>query len=82
VEDCRFTDIGTNIWGVDLMAAAGARIAGSTFTQAAGATARAVRVSAACRQVVIENNDMTGVTGTPKITNNGANTVIRSNRGA
>jgi polygalacturonase len=83
VEDCRFTDIGSNLWGVDLVTAAGARVAGSVFTQAAGATsARAVRVSAACSKVVVENNDVTGVSGTPKITNSASGTTLRSNRGA
>ncbi|MGY1642720.1 glycosyl hydrolase family 28-related protein [Geodermatophilus sp. SYSU D00703] len=82
VEDCRFAAIGNGFWGVDLVAAAGARIAGSVFGQAPGATtARAVRVSSACRGVVIEGNDLTGLTATTKITNNAADTIIRDNRG-
>nr|WP_239522392.1 glycosyl hydrolase family 28-related protein [Geodermatophilus sabuli] len=82
VENCRFTDVGNGVWGVDLMGAAGARVAGSTFRQAAGATtARAVRVAAACSGVVIEGNDLTGLTTATKITNNAADTVIRNNRG-
>ncbi len=82
VEGCRFTGIGNAAWGVDLVAAPGARVAGSTFRQAQGATtARAVRVSAASRGVVVEGNDLTGLTSAPKITDNAAGTVIRDNRG-
>ncbi|MGK5169741.1 glycosyl hydrolase family 28-related protein [Geodermatophilus sp. CPCC 205761] len=83
VEECRFTDIGNDRWGVDLVAAPGARVATSTFTRAAGTTtARAVRVSAACSGVVIEGNDLTGLTSTTKITDNGTGTIVRNNRGA
>jgi Pectate lyase superfamily protein len=82
VEDCRFTDIGNNLWGVDLVTAPGARVATSTFTRATGtSTARAVRVSSACRGVVIEGNDLTGLTATPKVTNNAPDTVVRNNHG-
>jgi hypothetical protein len=83
VEECRFTDIGNDRWGVDLVAAPAARVATSTFTRAAGTTtARAVRVSAASSRVVIEGNDLTGLTSSPKITDNGTGTVVRNNRGA
>jgi hypothetical protein len=82
VEACRFTGIGNGFWGVDLVAPSGARVAGSTFGQTSGATtARAVRVSSACRGVVIEGNDLTGLTNATKVTNNAADTVIRNNRG-
>ncbi|MGY1604188.1 glycosyl hydrolase family 28-related protein [Geodermatophilus sp. SYSU D00815] len=83
VEDCSFTDIGNGIWGVDLVGAAGARVAGSTFRQAAGATtARAVRVAAGCTAVVVEGNDLTGLTAAQKITDNASDTVVRDNRDA
>ncbi|WP_448624324.1 glycosyl hydrolase family 28-related protein [Geodermatophilus sp. URMC 64] len=82
VEGCQFTEIGNGFWGVDLVGARGARVAGSTFRQAAGATtARAVRVSAACSGVVIEGNDLTGLTNATKITNSATDTIIRDNRG-
>jgi hypothetical protein len=82
VEKCRFTDIGNAIWGVDLAGAAGARVAGSTFSQVTGATtARAVRVSAASGGAVIEGNDLTGLTCATKITDNASGTIIRDNRG-
>jgi len=83
VEKCTFTDIGNGFWGVDLVRAAGARVAGSTFRQAAGATtARAVRVGSACTGVVIEGNDFTGLTNATKVTDNGSGTIVRSNRTA
>ncbi|MGY1773978.1 glycosyl hydrolase family 28-related protein [Blastococcus sp. SYSU D00813] len=83
VEACTFSGIPNAAWGVDLVAAPGARVAGSTFRQAAGATtARAVRVSAASRGVVVEGNDLTGLTSSPKITDNATDTVVRDNRGA
>jgi hypothetical protein len=82
VEQCRFTGIGNTAWGVDLVAAPGARVAGSTFRQAAGtSTARAVRISAASPGCVVESNDLTGLTSTPKITDDAAGTVVRNNRG-
>jgi hypothetical protein len=82
VENCRFTDIGNGTWGVDLAGAKGARVAGSTFRQTAGATtARAVRVAAPCSGVVIEFNDFLGLTNATKITDNAADTVIRNNTG-
>jgi hypothetical protein len=82
VENCRFTDIGNGVWGVDLAGAAGVRVAGSTFRQATGTTtARAVRVSSACNGVVIEGNDLTGLTNAPKVTNNATDTIIRNNGG-
>jgi Pectate lyase superfamily protein len=82
VENCRFTDIGNAVWGVDLVGAPGARVAGSIFGRAAGTTtARAVRVSPASSAVVIEGNDLTGLTSAPKITDNATGTVVRNNRG-
>ena len=82
VENCRFTDIGNAVWGVDLAGAAGARVAGSTFRRATGTTtARAVRVSAASSGAVIEGNDFSGLTAAPRITDNAADTVVRSNTG-
>jgi hypothetical protein len=82
VENCRFTDIGNGAWGVDLAGASGARVAGSSFRQSAGATtARAVRVAAPCSGVVVEANDFTGLTNATKITDNAADTVIRNNTG-
>jgi len=81
VENCRFTDIGNGRWGVDLAAAAGARVAGSTFRRATGATtARAVRVSSTSRAVVIESNDFTALSSPPNITDGAPDTVIRNNR--
>jgi Pectate lyase superfamily protein len=83
VENCRFTDVGNNLWGVDLIGAAGARVAGSTFRQASGTTtARAVRVSPTSSAVVIEGNDLTGLTSAPKITDNATGTVVRNNSGS
>jgi hypothetical protein len=81
VEECRFTEVGNGVWGVDLVGAAGARVAGSTFRQAAGTTtARAVRVSPTSRAVVIEGNDFAGLSNPPQITNSAPDTVIRNNR--
>ncbi|MGY1743078.1 MULTISPECIES: glycosyl hydrolase family 28-related protein [unclassified Blastococcus] len=83
VESCRFTGIPNAAWGVDLVGAPGARVAGSTFQRATGTTtARAVRVSAASPGVVIEGNDLTGLNSSPKITDNAADTVVRANQGA
>jgi hypothetical protein len=80
VENCRFTDIGNGVWGVDLVGAAGVRVAGSTFRRATSATsARAVRVSVTSRSVVIESNDFTGLS-TPAVTDSGSGTVLRNNR--
>jgi hypothetical protein len=80
VENCRFTDIGNGRWGVDLVGAAGARVAASTFRRAAGTTtARAMRVSSTSRAVVIEGNDFTGLS-TPTVTDAAPDTVIRNNR--
>ena len=57
-------------------------MAGSTFVKAAGTTtARAVRVAAACSGVVIENNNFTGLTSNPKVTNLATGTIIRNNLG-
>ena len=82
VENCRGTDIGNAVWGVDLVGAPGARVAGSTFGRAAGTTtARAVRVSPTSSGVVIEGNDLTGLTSAPKITDNATGTVVRNNLG-
>jgi len=80
VDDCRFTDIGNGVWGVDLVGAAGARVAGSTFRRATSATtARAVRVSATSRAVTVESNDFTGLSN-PAVTDGGSGTVLRNNR--
>ncbi|WP_369132303.1 glycosyl hydrolase family 28-related protein [Modestobacter sp. I12A-02662] len=82
VEDCTFSDIADGTWGVDLAAVTGARVAGSTFRRAAGATtARAVRVEPACSGVVVEGNDLTGLTHRQPITDRAADTVVRHNRG-
>jgi hypothetical protein len=82
VEDCGFSDIADGTWGMDLVAVTGARVAGSTFGQATGATtARAVKVKPACSGVVIEDNDLTGLTHPQPITDRAADTVIRGNRG-
>jgi hypothetical protein len=82
VESCRFTDIGNERWGVDLVAVRTARVARSTFTRATGATtARAVRVGTACSGAVIEDNDFTGLGSTTKVTNSAADTIVRSNVG-
>ena len=83
VENSRFTQIGDNMWGVDVMAAAGARVAGSTFAAAAGTTtARAIRVQPAATGVVIENNDLTALTNVTKITDRALDTALVGNTGA
>jgi hypothetical protein len=82
VEESRFTGIGANVWGIDLLAAAGARISGSVFEQADGVTtARAVRVSATSTGVVIEDNDFTGLTNATPVTDRGTGTSITGNVG-
>jgi Pectate lyase superfamily protein len=82
VENCRFTGIPDGMWGVDVLGAAGARIAGSTFQQAAGATtARAIRVSPQASGVVIEGNDVTGISNPQPVTDRATGTVLTGNRG-
>jgi hypothetical protein len=82
VADCRFTDIGDGVWAVDLVDAAGARVTGSTFAQATGATtARAIRVSPASAGVLVEGNDLTGISAAQPITDRGPSTTLRSNIG-
>ncbi|MGK5111505.1 glycosyl hydrolase family 28-related protein [Geodermatophilus sp. CPCC 205506] len=83
VEDSRFTDVPDGVWAVDLLGAPGARVAGSTFQAAPGATdARAIRVSPASTGVVIEHNDVTGIGHPAPITDRADGTTIRGNRGA
>jgi Pectate lyase superfamily protein len=82
VEDCRFTDIADGVWAVDVMRAEGARVAGSTFQEAAGATtARAVRLLPAAGGVVIEDNDFTAISSPTPVTDRAADTVLSGNRG-
>jgi hypothetical protein len=83
VDGCRFSGIGDGVWGVNLVAADGARVVASTFTEAPGSrTARAVRVTAACRRVVLADNDCTDLTAGVVFTDAAADTVIRGNLGA
>lgn len=81
VDTCRFTAIDGQ-WAIDVLGAAGARVAGSTFEQAAGATtARAIRTSPEASGVVIEGNDFTGIDHVAPITDRAADTILRDNRG-
>lgn len=82
VENCRFTGL-ESLWAVDLLGVSGARVAGSTFAQAAGAsTARAIRVSPTSSGVVIEGNDFTGLGAAEPVTDRAGDTVLIGNRGA
>jgi Pectate lyase superfamily protein len=82
VEACRFTGIGDNVWAVDVMGATGARVTGSTFQEAAGTTtARAIRVQPAATGVVIQGNDLTGLTNVTKITDRAVGTTLGTNSG-
>ncbi|MGY1642719.1 glycosyl hydrolase family 28-related protein [Geodermatophilus sp. SYSU D00703] len=82
VEDCRFTEL-AGPWAVDVLAADGARVTGSTFQAAAGAvTARAIRVSPEASGVVIEGNDVTGIGNAQPILDRGVGTVMAANTGA
>jgi hypothetical protein len=82
VEDSRFTEIGDGMWGVDVIGATGAHVTGSTFQAAAGTTtARAIRVQPAASGVVIEGNDLTGLTNVTKITDRGLSTTVGANSG-
>ncbi|MGY1773979.1 glycosyl hydrolase family 28-related protein [Blastococcus sp. SYSU D00813] len=81
VEDCRFTGI-DGAWAVDVLSAAGVRIAGSTFTAAAGSTtAKAIRTSPTTSGVVITGNDFTGIGNPTPITDRAVGTTLSSNRG-
>ena len=81
VEDCRFTGI-DGAWAVDVLAATGVRIAGSTFTAAAGSTtAKAIRTSPTTTGVVITGNDFTGIGTATPITDRAVGTTLSSNRG-
>jgi hypothetical protein len=83
VDACRFTGIADGVWGVNLVAADGARVVGSTFTaEPASRTARAVRVTADCRRVVLVDNDVTGLTAAVVFNDAAADTVMRGNLGA
>jgi hypothetical protein len=79
VENCRFTAI-DGAWAVDLLAAAGVRIAGSTFT-AAGTTGRAIRTSPTTSGVVIEGNDFTGISNPTPVTDRAEGTTLSNNSG-
>ncbi|MGY1722109.1 glycosyl hydrolase family 28-related protein [Blastococcus sp. SYSU DS0533] len=82
VEDCRFTGI-DGAWAVDVVRADGARIAGSTFQEAPGATtARAVRLAPGAVGAVVEDNDSTGISHPEPVTDRGTGTVVRGNTGA
>ncbi|MCZ2860568.1 hypothetical protein [Blastococcus sp. VKM Ac-2987] len=82
VENCRFTGL-ESLWAVDLLGVSGARVAGSTFEQAAGAsTARAIRVSPTSSGVAIEGNDFTGLDHTEPVTDRAGDTVLIGNLGA
>ncbi len=81
VEDCRFTGI-DGAWAVDVLAAAGVRIAGSTFQAAAGSTtARAIRTSPTTSGVVIQGNDFTGISNPTPITDRAVGTTLSGNSG-
>ena len=86
VESCRFTEV-NGVWGgVDLLGAAGARIAGSAFQQAQATTTtttttRAIRVSATSSGVVIEGNDFTGMRSPEPVLNSAPDTVLSGNVG-
>jgi polygalacturonase len=83
VEDCRFTGIGNNLFGVDVKRAVGVRVTGSSFTAHPGATtARGVRVAPEATGVVVERNDFTGIEHTAPVIDRGADTVIEANEGA
>jgi hypothetical protein len=82
VEECRFTGI-DGVWAVDLVRATGARISGCTFQAAPGSpTARAIRVAPTASGVVIEGNDVTGISHTEPVTDRALDTVLIGNRGA
>ncbi|MGY1625146.1 hypothetical protein ACI789_23325 [Geodermatophilus sp. SYSU D00965] len=82
VEECRFTGIPDGGWAVELVGASGARVAASTFQQAAGATtARAIRVMPGAGGVVIEGNDFTGISHPEPILDRAAGTSLSGNRG-
>lgn len=82
VENSRFTQIADNMWGVDVIGATGVRVAGSTFEAAPGTTtARAIRVQPTASGVVIEGNDLTGITNATKITDRALDTTLGTNGG-
>jgi len=82
VEDCRFTGIDGG-WAVDLVRASGARITGSTFQAAPGSpTTRAIRVAPGSSAVVIEGNDVTGISHAEPVTDRALDTVLSGNQGA
>jgi len=84
VENCRFTEV-NGAWGaIDVLGATGARIAGSTFQQAAVTPTpinRAIRVSPTSSGVVIEGNDFTGMRSAEPILNGAGDTVLSGNTG-
>ncbi|MBM7806926.1 hypothetical protein JOD57_002763 [Geodermatophilus bullaregiensis] len=83
VEACRPTGIGDGTHGIELVDVDGARIADSVFLQLRGATtARAVRVAATSSGVVLEGNDLTGLSSPGEVTDLAGDTVARDNRGA
>ncbi|GAA2725285.1 glycosyl hydrolase family 28-related protein [Cellulomonas aerilata] len=83
VDGCRFTEIPDGVWGINLVAVDGARIVGTSFAAAAGSTtARAVRITAASRRVVLVDDDLTGLTNRTPVTDAAPDTVLRGNVGA
>ncbi|MGY1704739.1 glycosyl hydrolase family 28-related protein [Geodermatophilus sp. SYSU D00697] len=82
VEESRFTEIPDGVWAVDLLGAPGAQVRGSAFRAARGAAnARAIRVQPASPRVVIDGNDLTGITNPTPITDRASGTTIRRNTG-
>ncbi|WP_448624322.1 glycosyl hydrolase family 28-related protein [Geodermatophilus sp. URMC 64] len=82
VEGCTFTEISDGAFGVDLLNVTGARVTGSTFRSAAVATtARALRVSPQATDVVIDGNDLTGLTHAQPILDRAVDTTLSSNSG-
>ncbi|MGY1691428.1 glycosyl hydrolase family 28-related protein [Geodermatophilus sp. SYSU D01105] len=82
VEECRFTGIPDGGWAVELIGATGARVAGSGFQEAPGATtARAIRVMPTAGGVVIEGNDFTGITHPEPVLDRAADTALSGNTG-
>jgi hypothetical protein len=83
VDGSRFTDIGNTFFGVDVLSATGATITGSTFIALAGATtARAVRTMPEATNVVVEKNDLTGISHAAPILDRGVGSVVTANTGA
>jgi pectate lyase-like protein len=83
VEACSLTDIGAGTHGIELVGVAGARVTDSVFRQAGGVTdAGAVRVAESSSGVVVEDNDLTGLSSPRKVTDRAGDTVVRGNRGA